>query len=115
MNLFIIGNGFDAAHGLETSYVDFRNYLESTNEDFLTKFEEPYGHMPESRREIVEEILWKEFEKNLCNVNEDEIVDGAKALELGLEEGDIDIESTLNVYWEEVYKYIKQLNKYINT
>lgn len=85
MNLFIIGNGFDAAHGLETSYVDFRNYLETTKWDFLTKFEEPYGYVPESRREIVEELLWKEFETNLSNINEDEIVDGATSIELGLE------------------------------
>lgn len=27
MNLFIIGNGFDLAHGLKTSYEDFRHYL----------------------------------------------------------------------------------------
>ena len=27
MNLFIIGNGFDLAHGLKTSYEDFRRYL----------------------------------------------------------------------------------------
>ncbi len=27
MNLFIIGNGFDLAHGLKTSYEDFRQYL----------------------------------------------------------------------------------------
>lgn len=113
MNLFIIGNGFDAAHGLETSYVDFRNYLETTKWDFLTKFEEPYGYVPENRREIVEELLWKEFERNLSNINEDEIVDGATSMELGLEGGDIDIESTLNVYWEEEYKYVKQLNEYI--
>lgn len=24
MNLFVIGNGFDRAHGLNTSYIDFR-------------------------------------------------------------------------------------------
>ena len=30
-----------------------------------------------------------------------------------MEGGDIDIESTMNVYWEEEYKYVKQLNKYI--
>ena len=29
--LFILGNGFDLSHGLETSYVDFKNYLEAVN------------------------------------------------------------------------------------
>ena len=28
MKLFIIGNGFDLAHGLKTSYEDFRAYLQ---------------------------------------------------------------------------------------
>ena len=27
MNLFIIGNGFDIAHGLKTRYTDFAEYL----------------------------------------------------------------------------------------
>ena len=27
MKLFIIGNGFDKGHGLNTSYWDFRTYL----------------------------------------------------------------------------------------
>ena len=26
-NLFIIGNGFDIAHGLPTKYADFKKYL----------------------------------------------------------------------------------------
>ncbi len=29
-NLFIIGNGFDLAHGMETSYAHFQNYLRKT-------------------------------------------------------------------------------------
>lgn len=33
MNLFIIGNGFDLAHGLKTSYEDFRIYLRQTYPD----------------------------------------------------------------------------------
>lgn len=30
MNLFIIGNGFDLAHGLATTYNDFKKYLQKT-------------------------------------------------------------------------------------
>lgn len=36
MNLFIIGNGFDLAHGLKTSYEDFHNYLRQTYPDANT-------------------------------------------------------------------------------
>lgn len=114
MRLFIIGNGFDLAHGLSTSYVDFRDYLEETNWEFLVKFEAPYGFVPESRRKIVEDLLWKDFETNLSAINEDEIIDGAVSMEMGLEGGDVDIESTLNEYWEDEYKYIKRLNQYIS-
>ena len=35
--LFVIGNGFDRAHGLKTSYWDFRKYLEKYAEDFLVQ------------------------------------------------------------------------------
>ena len=40
--LYIIGNGFDLAHGLKTSYFYFRRYLEKYQESFLTKLEEMY-------------------------------------------------------------------------
>ena len=39
MKLYIIGNGFDQAHDLKTSYWDFRCYLERYAEDFLIEFE----------------------------------------------------------------------------
>ena len=39
MKLFIIGNGFDIAHNLNTSYGDFRDYLEKENWEFLSSLE----------------------------------------------------------------------------
>lgn len=44
--LFIIGNGFDKAHGLKTSYWDFRNYLEKYAEGFLIRLENMYNIAP---------------------------------------------------------------------
>lgn len=114
MNLFIIGNGFDRAHGLETSYVNFRNYLEEIDWEFLICLERMYNFFPESKREVVEKYLWKEFEKNLSGVNEVEIIDGANSIDMGLEGGDIGIEDTLNDYWEEQYGFIERLNEFIN-
>jgi len=115
MNLFIIGNGFDRAHGLGTSYVDFRNYLEREDWSYLVRLEAPYNCFPESNRELVEERLWREFENNLSSINEEEIVDGGISLDMGLESGDVGIEDTLNVYWEEQYGYIQRLNDYIKS
>lgn len=114
MKLFIIGNGFDIAHGLPTRYTDFRDYLQETNWEFLIKLEVPYGFTIESRRDFVEKMLWKDFETNLSAINEEEIIDGALSIDMGLEGGDVDIEDTLNVYWEEEYQYIKRLNDYVN-
>lgn len=113
MKLFIIGNGFDQGHLLPTKYEHFRDYLEKENWAFLTKLEAPYGFVPESREDFVKELLWKDFESNLSNVNEAEIVDGALSIDMGLEGGDVDIEDTLNQYWREQYEYIRHLNDYV--
>lgn len=115
MNLFIIGNGFDRAHNLPTSYMDFRDYLECENWSYLTNLEKPYDCVPESKRDLVEKHLWREFENNLSEINEAEIVDASMSLDMGLESGDIGIEDTLNEYWEEQYGYIQRLNDYIKS
>lgn len=41
--LYIIGNGFDIAHNLPTSYWHFREYLEDMHQDFLADFEYLYN------------------------------------------------------------------------
>lgn len=115
MNLFILGNGFDRAHGLPTSYMDFRDYLENKDWSYLASLEAPYGCLPGSRRDYVEKYLWREFENNLYKINEGEIIDGCMSIEMGLESGDVGIEDTLNVYWEEQYGYIQRLNDYIKS
>lgn len=113
MNLFIIGNGFDKAHGLPTSYIDFRNYLKNVDWEYLFKLEAPYGYLPESKQELVENDLWKEFENNLFLINEFEIIDRCTSLDMGLEGEEMGIEDTLNMYWEEEYGYIEKLNDYV--
>lgn len=70
MRLFIIGNGFDLAHGLKTKYEDFRKYLEENNENFLYRLEYMYGFCRESNKKYVEKYLWQDFEKNLGCINE---------------------------------------------
>ncbi|MGE5614275.1 MAG: bacteriophage abortive infection AbiH family protein [Bacillota bacterium] len=115
MNLFIIGNGFDRAHGLSTSYGDFRNYLENEDWEYLVSLEALYDCVPESNQALVEKRLWREFENNLSSINEDVVIDGCMSIEMGLESGDVGIEDTLNIYWEEQYGYIQKLNDYIKS
>ncbi|MER2149505.1 MAG: AbiH family protein, partial [Ruminococcus sp.] len=38
-NLYVLGNGFDLAHGLKTRYWDFRTFLDKNHSEFLTEFE----------------------------------------------------------------------------
>lgn len=113
MKLFVIGNGFDLAHGLKTKYKDFREYLEKDDEHFLYALEGMYGFCRESNRQGVEKYLWEEFEKNLSCINEGEIIDFGTGIDMGLEGGDIGIEDTLNDYWEEQYGFIEKLNCYV--
>ena len=40
--LYIIGNGFDIAHGIHTDYWNFRTYLEQNYPEFLIEFEKLY-------------------------------------------------------------------------
>ncbi|MBD5461982.1 MAG: hypothetical protein HDR24_02810 [Lachnospiraceae bacterium] len=128
--LFIIGNGFDRAHGLKTSYWDFRNYLEKYAEEFLVQLENMYNIAPferldkrfkknrciQNRRDdAIYEALWKDFEYGLGEVNEAEMLDYSETIvnDLVLDSGPVAIKDTLDVYWTEQYGFITQLNEYV--
>lgn len=72
MNILVIGNGFDLAHRLPTTYKDFLEFAsvfreyDSVKGKFLLKFSDSY-------RGGIEEIL-KEFGKNLDNERKEELV-----------------------------------------
>lgn len=121
MKLFVIGNGFDLAHGLKTSYGDFRDYLEEENLGFLSSLEAMYGVVigdwidridEDVWKEGIKEYLWQDFESNLANIDETIIYNG-EDIDLGLESGDIGVEDTLDEYWEGQYSFIEELNKYV--
>ena len=44
--LYIIGNGFDIAHGIHTPYAAFRDFLEKNYPNFLSDFEFIYDIVP---------------------------------------------------------------------
>lgn len=113
MKLFIIGNGFDKGHNLNTSYWDFRKYLKNIYPDFLRAFEEHYYIYPANDEKAQKELLWNELEKNLANIDEDVIIDDALGIEMNLESGDIGIEDTLYEYFTDEYRYIERLAKYL--
>lgn len=113
MKLFIIGNGFDRGHELNTSYWDFRNYLNNMYPEFLHSFESHYNIYPSSSEEAHKKLLWNELEKNLANIDEEVIIEDALQMDMALESGDVGIEDTLYEYFMDEYKYIEQLARYL--
>lgn len=128
--LYIIGNGFDRAHGLKTSYWDFRNYLEKYAIEFLVELENMYSIAPferldkrfkknkqiqEKRDNSIFELLWKSFEYCLGEANEAEMLDFSDSIvdDLYLDGGPVGIIDTMDDYWEEQYRFIEKLNGYV--
>lgn len=66
--LYIIGNGFDLHHGINTNYIDFRNYLDANFPDLFDSLES-YYYMDE------DSLLWSEFENGLKEFNPTDLED----------------------------------------
>lgn len=133
MRLYIIGNGFDRAHELKTSYWDFRCYLERYANEFLVEVEKIYGyypydpddyHVPQSMQgdalkwheNMLYNILWKSFESSLGMPEESEfdiICDSAIDEMNKLESGPVGIEDTLNLYFEKQFGFVSELKDYL--
>lgn len=113
--LFIIGNG------LPTKYIDYREYMKNNKEteDFLMSLENTYGVGKKK------DIWWQDFEMNLGEGYEFEVEFENMAYqtieEMVTDDGDemYDIEDTLNIYFEDYYKFMRKLNetvlKWINS
>lgn len=66
--LYIIGNGFDLHHYLNTSYYDFANYLRDKHNGIFYSLES-YVSYPKSEKD-----LWSNFEENLANLDVEEVL-----------------------------------------
>ena len=127
--LFIIGNGFDLAHGLKTRYGDFRDYLEAYHEDFLSSFDKMYDvpqidychshridiEFLENKRKKIIEKEWKNFEIYLGKANEEAMIELSSNVvsNLKLDSGLVGIEDTMNYYWENEYGFINNFQEHI--
>lgn len=67
--LYVIGNGFDLAHGFETNYRDFAEYLKKTN-----KYYQLYHDIIDNCN-LKEEDIWSDFEKALGEINTESLAD----------------------------------------
>lgn len=122
--LYIIGNGFDIAHGLDTRYWKFREYLEIENPNFLMEFEALYNIHPlddtepwytESAQDrwnkAVDHDLWSTFEETMGNPNTTEMVEQSQSVTEGMPQ--ISIRDHMDVYWKEQFGFISELQNYV--
>ena len=122
--LYLLGNGFDIAHGIKTPYSAFRDFLTKNHESFLTKFESMYHIQPlddtepwyteeaEKRwNEKVTENLWRDFEERIGHPDVEGMYDFACSMADTMPaEGIID---TMNLYWKEQYGFVNKFQKYV--
>lgn len=128
--LYIIGNGFDIAHNINSSYRDFRRFLKDADEEFLWNFEKSYGFYPlnddhilsekvfqeieKTREETIYESLWKNFEDRLGHPDESEIESTCKAAIDSMSDIEFGgIQDTLDDYFESQFGFIKLLQEYL--
>ena len=122
--LYLVGNGFDIQHGIRTPYSEFRSFLETHHESFLTVFEAMYNIQPlddtepwyteaaqERWKKSVLKDLWQTFEEEMGNPDVEGMHDMASSLAKQMpEEG---IKYTLDLHWKEQYGFSSDLQKYV--
>ncbi len=122
--LYLFGNGFDIAHGINTPYSSFRNFLSENHEDFLTRFEAMYHIQPlddtepwyteaaqKRWNERVQKDLWKTFEEDIGHPDVDGMYGFAESLVDSMPQ--YGISDTLDEYWKEEYSFSNKLQKYV--
>lgn len=61
LHLYVIGNGFDIHHGINSSYACFKEWLSKTNIGLVQKIEGIYG--------VCNDELWCDFENQLASLD----------------------------------------------
>jgi hypothetical protein len=75
--LYIIGNGFDLHHKLDTWYSTFGLFLRDEHSNIYDYFLKYFGFpdLNEDDPESLKDPLWSQFEANLATLNIDEVLD----------------------------------------
>ena len=60
-HLYFIGNGFDLHHNINSSYSNFRDWLDETNPEILNRVDEIYGYCDSK--------WWSDFENQLASLD----------------------------------------------
>lgn len=104
MKLFILGNGFDIAHGLRTRYSDYRKFLKKNDKNFLYQFENQFHFCADA--------LWANLEENIDQID---LLDdpGCDETDLGLE-CEEDIQYTLDADYNEKFNFLGKYSTNLN-
>lgn len=126
--LYIIGNGFDIAHKVDTRYWNFRTFLEENHWEFLQRFESlyhiqpldpsEYGYSQEAQERWnnrVNKDLWSEFERFMATPDIQSMLDYSESVvgNLGLESGNYGIRDTMDAHWRQEFGFIRELQQYV--
>lgn len=68
--LYVVGNGFDLHHGVQSSYASFGRYLKEVDPDTYDQLERYFS---------VDDDFWWQFETQLAHLNTDSLLDEAAA------------------------------------
>lgn len=122
--LYIIGNGFDVAHGLQTNYWKMREYIDERDSGFLGNFETLYNIRPlddtepwytekaqERWNKSVDHSLWSMFEYQMGNPNTTEMLELSSSVTEGMRTQGI--RDHMDLYWEEHFGFIDKLQSYV--
>lgn len=73
-NLYIIGNGFDLYHGLQTSYISFAKYLFENDIELYDSLLK-YFELPDIDNENSNIKIWSDFETKLSKFDFRQVLD----------------------------------------
>jgi hypothetical protein len=76
-NLYIIGNGFDIYHGLDTKYQSFAKYISQTDSEVYKLVLKYYGLPDISEEPINDEEYdsWETFELSLADLDYEQVLE----------------------------------------
>lgn len=111
--IYIIGNGFDLHHGLNTSYENYKKYLMKVNPDYVRQFDDFLKRYVFVKDPVTEDGLsieqWSELEKYTEKIYE---YDLNEILEKAVESAQTDADQA--GYWHGVQYMCSVYSKWIN-
>lgn len=100
MNILVLGNGFDLAHGLPTSYKDFLTFCKKIKT--IYEYSESVSRAEYKEKEIDSWEMNENIKERFVNTYADRIIDKS------LYEGADSRQVSTNAIYDELYKYIQK-------